>query len=202
VTVNATESRTGQWWQVGPAAERWIAAAGVAVVVLVSIGSPLVNRYWPYRYRNVKPLLEQVLASKVTIEHYHRIYFPHPGFVAEGLTLRRNTVPGLMPIGHADELAVEGNWLDLLLLRREVRLVDIKGLQVIIPAAGSSANRADFPPGSSVDFAGPPTTVETLRYICGTPCSISITAMAPAHPTQFATSRCTGCATPSQPNTS
>jgi hypothetical protein len=148
---------------VGPAAERWIAAAGLAVVVLAAIGFLLVNRYWPYRYRNVKPLLEEVFASKITIDHYHRIYFPHLGFVAEGLTLRRNTAPDLPPIGHADQLSVEGNWLDLLRLRREVRLVDVKGLHVVIPPAGSSASREDFPPGSSVDFAGPPTTVETLH---------------------------------------
>lgn len=163
MTVNATESRTARWWHVGPAAERWIAAAGLAVVVLAAIGFLLVNKYWPYRYRNVKPLLEEVFASKITIDRYHRIYFPHLGFVAEGLTLRRNTAPDLPPIGHADQLSVEGNWLDLLRLRREVRLVDVKGLHVVIPPAGSSASREDFPPGSSVDFAGPPTTVETLH---------------------------------------
>ena len=68
MTVNATESRTARWWQVGPAAERWIAAAGLAVVVLAAMGFLLVNKYWPYRYRNVKPLLEEVFASKITIE--------------------------------------------------------------------------------------------------------------------------------------
>ena len=146
MTVSATESRATRWWQLSPAVERWIAVAGLAAVVLAALGFLLVNKYWPYRYRNVEPLLEQVLASKVTIDHYHRIYFPHPGFVADGLTLRRNTSPSLTPIGHADQLTVEGNWFDLLLLRREVRLVDIKSLHVIIPAAGSSANHEDFPP--------------------------------------------------------
>ena len=132
--------------------------------MLAAIGFPLVNRYWPYRYRNVKPLLQTIFASQVTIAHYHRIYFPHPGFVADGLTLTRQATPGLPPIGSVQELKVEGNWGDLVLFRERVRLVDVDGLHVIIPAAGSRENQADFPSGSTADFAGPTTPVETLHF--------------------------------------
>ncbi|MBB5326983.1 AsmA-like C-terminal region-containing protein [Tunturiibacter gelidoferens] len=123
----------------------------------------VVAAYWPYRYRNVEPLLQKVFASQVKIDQYHRIYFPHPGFVANGLTLRRNSATDLPPIGSARELLVEGNWLDLILFRNRVRLVDVKGLHVVIPPVGSRANHEDFPPGSSVDFAGPTTVVEEFN---------------------------------------
>ena len=43
-----------------------------------------------------------------------------------------------------------------------MRLVDIKGLHVVIPPVGSRAMEEDFPPGSSGDFAGPETAVEKL----------------------------------------
>jgi AsmA-like C-terminal region len=123
----------------------------------------VIDAYWPYRYRNVEPLLQKVFASQIKIDHYHRIYFPHPGFVATGLTLRRNSAPDLPPIGSARDLLVQGNWLDLLLFRDRVRLVDVGGLQVVIPPVGSRANHEDFPPGSSGDFAGPTTVVEEFN---------------------------------------
>lgn len=140
----------------------WGLGVGVAVLALLVAGIYVADQYWPYRYRNVKPLLEQVLASKVTVSAYHRTYFPHPGFVAKALTLRRNSAPDLPPVGSTEDLIVQGSWLDLLLFRRRVRLVDIKGLHVVIPPVGSRASREDFPPGSSGDFTGPVTTVQTL----------------------------------------
>jgi hypothetical protein len=121
-----------------------------------------VNLHWPFRYRNVEPLLQKVFASQIKIERYHRTYFPHPGFVADNVTLRRNSAPNLPPVGTVTHLRVEGRWVDLLLLRDRVHLVNADGLHVIIPPAGSAANKEDFPPGSSGDFTGPPTVVEQL----------------------------------------
>ena len=134
----------------------------VPVMIVLVAGIYIIDQHWPYRYRNVRPLLEQVLASRITVSAYHRTYFPHPGFVAKALTLRRNTAPDLPPVGSTEDLIVQGSWLDLLLFRRRVRLVDIKGLHVVIPPVGSRAMQEDFPPGSSGDFTGPETAVEKL----------------------------------------
>ncbi len=110
----------------------------------------------------MEPLLQKVFASQITILHYRVIYLPNPGFVADDITLRRNSAPGLPPLGTARHLRVEGRWIDLLLLRRRVRLVEVDGLHIIIPPVGSRGNTEDFPPGSSGDFAGPSTVVEDL----------------------------------------
>ena len=136
-----------------------LACAGLVCFVLAVA---FVNLHWPYRYRNVEPLLQRVFASQIKIDHYHRTYFPAPGFVADGVSLRRNSAPGLPPVGTVTHLRVEGRWIDLLLLRDRVRLVAGEGLHVIIPPPGSAANKADFPPGSSSDFTGPDTVVEQL----------------------------------------
>jgi len=141
----------------------WLGGAALVLVVIVLGCLPLINKYWPYRYRNVKPLLESVLASKIKIDKYHRTYFPRPGFVASGLTLTRNTAPDLPPVGTAKDLIVQGSWLDMLMLRRRVQLVDVVGLHIVIPPVGSRANQADFPAGSSADFAGPTTAVGTFH---------------------------------------
>ena len=162
-----TNSRTtsGESPSSGPRRKRliWIVCIALPVVVLLATGIYFIDAYWPYRYRNVKPLLESVFASKIQIDHYYRTYFPHPGFVATELTLRRNSAPDLPPIGSTRALIVRGSWLDMLLLRRRVLLVDVEGLHVVIPPVGSRASHEDFPAGSAADFAGPSTIVEQLH---------------------------------------
>lgn len=142
---------------------RLLSGVGATLLVALVVGGYFAEMYWPYRYRNVKPLLEGVFASKVTIGHYTRIYFPHPGFVAKEITLRRNSAPDLPPIGSIHDLVVQGTWIDLLLLRKRVSLVDVVRLHVVVPALGSRAMHEDFPAGSSADFIGPSTIVEELR---------------------------------------
>ncbi|HSY37596.1 MAG TPA: AsmA-like C-terminal region-containing protein [Acidobacteriaceae bacterium] len=135
-----------------------IGGCAVALVLLL-VGFHFVSTYWPYRYRMVQPTLQEVFASKIKMAHYRRTYWPHPGFVAEGLTLRRNTAPDLPPVGSVDRVRVEGSWLDLLLFRNRIVAVYADGLHVVIPPVGSRANQEDFPAGSSNDFEGPDTAV-------------------------------------------
>jgi hypothetical protein len=141
----------------------WTLCLALPIVVLTATGAYFVSANWPYRYRTVEPLLEEVFASQVKVGHYHRIYFPDPGFMAIDITLSRNSAPNLPPLGSARSLTVQGTWLDLLLLRKRVRLVDITGLHIVIPPLGSSANHEDFPAGSSADFGGPTAVIEQLR---------------------------------------
>ena len=141
----------------------WLAVGCVAVLALLGLAGYFVNQHWPYRYRVAKPLLEDVLGSQIQIARYKRTYLPNPGFVAMGVTLRRKSAPDQPPLGTADQLVVQGTWLDLFLLRQKVQLVDIKGLHLLIPEPGSKANEEDFPPGSTADFAGPDTVIESLK---------------------------------------
>jgi hypothetical protein len=141
----------------------WTLCLATPAVVLMAAGVYFAVANWPFRYRTVEPLLQEVFASQVKIGHYHRIYFLNPGFMATKITLSRNSAPDLPPLGSARSLTVQGTWLDLLLLRRRVRLVDITGLQIVLPPLGSSASHEDFPSGSSADFGGPTAVVEQLR---------------------------------------
>jgi AsmA-like C-terminal region len=141
----------------------WTLCLVLPLVFLTATGVYFVSANWPYRYRTVEPMLQEVFASQVKIGRYHRIYFPNPGFMAADITLRRNSAPNLPPLGSAQSLTVQGTWLDLLLLRKRVRLVDITGLHIVIPPLGSPANHEDFSSGSSADFGGPTALVEQLR---------------------------------------
>lgn len=119
--------------------------------------------YWPYRYREIHPLLIQIFGSQVKVTHYRRVYLPHPGFIATGITITRPSAPHQPPFGTVQTLYVQGEWNDLLLLRRRVHLVEMTGVHIIIPAAGSRARREQFPAGSASGFSGPSTAIELLR---------------------------------------
>src|SRR5580704_2076212 len=146
----------------------WHEAPLWAHIMIVAAGAVLaaavvfVSANWPYRHRKIAPMLEDVLACQVTFTGYHRIYFPRPGFVATGITMRRKSAPGLPPLGHVDSMLVQGTWSDLIMLRQRVELVDITGLHIAVPPIGSKENHEDFPPGSASDFEGPDTMIERL----------------------------------------
>ncbi len=138
----------------------WVHVVIVAAGAVLAVAVVFISANWPYRHRKIAPMLEDVLACDVTFTGYHRIYFPRPGFVATGITMRRKSAPNLPPLGHVDSMLVEGTWSDLVMLRQRVELVDITGLHVAVPAIGSKENHEDFPPGSATDFEGPDTMIE------------------------------------------
>jgi len=140
----------------------WLRVSALAFPLVAVLIVWLANAYWPYRYRIIKPMLEQVLGGQVTIAHYHRTYFPNPGFMATGITFDRNPTPGIPPLGTVNSIFVQGNWVDLLMFRERVRQADLTGLHLIVPAAGSAASKKDFPPGSSSSFSGPDTLIDQL----------------------------------------
>lgn len=140
----------------------WVHAVIVAVAALVAVGVGFAGADWPYRHRKIAPMIEDVLASQVTFTGYHRVYFPRPGFMATGITMRRKSAPNLPPLGHVDSMMVLGRWSDLILLRQRVQLVDITGLHIVVPPIGSKKNHEDFPEGSASDFTGPDTMIERL----------------------------------------
>lgn len=132
--------------------------------VLIAAGAVwFISAHWPFSYGNIKAMLEDDLASHVEIASYHRTYFPYPGFVARGLTLRRKTALHLPPLGHAETMRAQARWSDLLMLHKRVREVEITGLHIVVPPLGSQANHANFPAGSLGDFTGPDTAIEMFR---------------------------------------
>jgi hypothetical protein len=142
---------------------RWILVASWVALACVMAGIWFVGQNWPYRYRIMKPLLEDVLGCQIVVTRYHRTYFPNPGFIATGITMQRKTAPHQPPIGTVQTFFVQGRWIDLLMLRRRVELVDITGFHLVLPPPGSKAAQEDFPPGSTSDFTGPDTPIARLE---------------------------------------
>jgi len=139
---------------------KWIMGASIGMVVLIAVGIYFAGTYWPYRHRVVDPQLDDIFGSQVKFSRYRRTYFPSPGFVAWGITLRRKSAPDLPPLGSVEKVVITGRWADLFLLRKRVAFVEITGLHLVVPRIGSRANHEDFPPGSLTDFEGPDILIE------------------------------------------
>lgn len=133
--------------------------AGLIAVAMIAVH--LMFFFWPFRYRQVHPLLEQVFESKVVVSHYHRTYFPRPGFVAEGVTFYRHGDMGIPALATVQRMTVEGQWGMLLFHPHVLYQIRLAGLHVQIPAAGTSARGMDFDNGV-VDTSQSKLRIETI----------------------------------------
>jgi AsmA-like C-terminal region len=117
--------------------------------------------FWPFRYREVHPLLEEVFQSKVTVSGYHRTYFPHPGFVADGVTFYRHGDTRIPPLATVQRMTVEGQWGMLLFHPHLLYEIRLESLHVQIPPAGTKARGMDFDNGV-VDTSESKLKIETI----------------------------------------
>jgi len=117
--------------------------------------------FWPFRYRQVHPLLEQVFESKVVVRNYHRTYFPHPGFVAEDITFYRHGDTHIPPLAMVKRMTVAGQWGMLLFHPHLLYQIRLEGLHVQIPPPGTRARGMDFDNGV-VDTSQSKMRIETI----------------------------------------
>ncbi len=122
-------------------------AVVIAVVTVVLVGVDLMFYFWPFRYREVHPLLQQVFQSRVDVKSYHRTYFPHPGFVAEGVTFYRHGDTQIPPLATVKTMTVAGQWLVLIFHPHTLYQIRLEGLHVQIAPPGTKARRMDFDNG-------------------------------------------------------
>jgi hypothetical protein len=118
---------------------------GVFVVALV--GVVVLLHYWPFRYREVHPLLESTFRSKVQVKRYHRTYFPHPGYVAEGVIFYRHGDMQIPPLASIGRMTIVGTWTNLLFHPHTLFQIRLSNLHVQIPPPGSKARSRDFDQG-------------------------------------------------------
>ncbi|HZZ37675.1 MAG TPA: AsmA-like C-terminal region-containing protein [Acidobacteriaceae bacterium] len=117
------------------------------IVAAAMVGVHLMFFFWPFRYREVHPLLEAIFQSQVEVHGYHRTYFPHPGFVAEHVTFYRHGDRRIPPLATIDRMQVEGHWTTLLFHPHRLNLILLEGLHVQIPPPETKARGMDFDGG-------------------------------------------------------
>ena len=117
------------------------------LVAAAMVGVHLMFFFWPFRYREVHPLLEAIFQSQVEVHGYHRTYFPHPGFVAEHVTFYRHGDRRIPPLATIDRMQVAGHWTTLLFHPHTLNEILLQGLHVQIPPPGTKARGMDFDGG-------------------------------------------------------
>lgn len=118
-----------------------------ALIAMIMITVHLMFFFWPFRYREVHPLLERTFRSKVDVSRYHRTYFPYPGFVAEDVTFYRHGDTHIPPLATMKRMTVAGNWLALIFHPHRLYMIRLEGLHVQIPPPGTPARGKDFDQG-------------------------------------------------------
>lgn len=116
----------------------------IGVLALGLVGLHLMFFFWPFRYRQVHPLLEKVFRSEVDVKTYYRTYFPHPGFVAEDITFYRHGDTHIPPLATLKRMTVSGTWSGLILHPHTLYLIRLEGVHVQIPPPGTKARGTDF----------------------------------------------------------
>ncbi|HTV82569.1 MAG TPA: AsmA-like C-terminal region-containing protein [Acidobacteriaceae bacterium] len=138
--------------------KRWHGAAWLAggLVALAAAGVVLVFVFWPYRYRKVHPLLEQEFQSQVEVRRCYRTYFPHPGFVADGVTFWRRGHTGEVPFATVDHLHMVGTWTGLLFTPHTLYQIWLRGVrvQIVLKGEGTPAAKSTHVRGGSTEQSG------------------------------------------------
>lgn len=140
--------------------KRWHLAAWLtaAVIALATAGVVLMFVFWPYRYRKVHPLLEQEFQSRVHVQHYYRTYFPHPGFVANGVTFWRNGRENEPPLATVEHLHVVGTWSGLLFTPHTLYQIWVRGARVRIVLPGGKKPVQNSPTNAAAAATQTPAT--------------------------------------------
>lgn len=109
-----------KWWMIAG-----IAAAGV--IALWAISLPIISK-WAFSRNKIASDLGKATSGTVEFSSFRNLYFPHPGCIAEGLTIRRKDSDGAPPLITVRRLTVLSNLLGI--VHNRVSIMKAEGLQV------------------------------------------------------------------------
>lgn len=109
-----------------------VAAGGVAAICLVAV---LCMRFWPFGEKSVIQDLQEASDSGVRVRSFHKVYFPYPGCILEGVTFAR-APDGVKPLITIDRLTIQGTYLGI--LRLHVDRINAEGMHIVIPPFGTA----------------------------------------------------------------
>lgn len=105
----------------------WVAATVIVVAIVVTIIVTFLR--WPFTEKAIISSLEDASSSKVTIAHFQKTYFPHPGCIAENVVFVR--LPGVPPLITIPKLTIQASFLGL--FTKHVSRIQSDGMTIFIP---------------------------------------------------------------------
>lgn len=115
--------------------KRWL-QIGAASAVVFAIVITFIIRNWPFKETNVVKQLEETTSSKVHFLKFQKVFFPHPGCIAYGVTLERGEKPGEQQRMTIEKLEIVGTLAGL--FTKHLAVIRVQKAHVYLPRFGTS----------------------------------------------------------------
>lgn len=149
---------------------RGLVIGAVIFLILAVVGITLLAAHWPFTRAALVKTLQGNSGRPVAIRAFRRTYLPHPGCIAEGITVRWNSQDQSSPVITIEKLTVEGSYGAVVTLQKHIDHVLAQGLYIKVPPRRGSGNAQTQSSGGSQksklvigDVVADGTTVEVDR---------------------------------------
>lgn len=114
----------------------WRLVKILLIAVVLAWGSLAIylGLHWPFSERRITQDLEHFSSCKLKIDRFHPVFFPHPGYIAEGFTLTRSSGGRDIQMASISKVTCIGGWISMMMFQHRVEILRLEGLHVWIPA--------------------------------------------------------------------
>ena len=122
----------------------WLLTISIIGTIVVA-GVVLLATHWPFTRQAVAKALRAASSGAVEIKHFRRIYFPHPGCIAEDVVIHHPDDPSGPPLITVSRLTMVGDYLRLLRFSKNLDLIQTEGMHIRIRAGNQPASAGGDP---------------------------------------------------------
>ena len=126
-TVPHNEQKPG----IAHAVTRWVMVLIASFAIVMAI---LLATNWPFTKTKIIQRLEHFSSCEVEVSRFEKEYFPHPGYVAEGIKFTRRSNGKPVQMAFVKRMYARASWAALMTFTHRLSQLRIEGLHVFIPA--------------------------------------------------------------------
>ena len=109
------------------------AISAIVLAALLATAATLLAFKWPFTSKRVTRSWEHILQSKVQTGHFQKMFFPHPGYIAEDVVITRNSPPGTPPLASVHKVICDTSWSAILSFTHRISQLRLEGVQIAVP---------------------------------------------------------------------
>ena len=109
---------------------------GSGVVLAILVGIIILRLKWPFSRQELTESVQEIVPGDVQMERFRSTFFPHPGCVAENVTVKRSAGTPLVSV---QRIAIEARYIDIVVRPGYIARITLQGLHIVVPARGSDS---------------------------------------------------------------
>jgi hypothetical protein len=118
---------------------RWLIPVAIVILAALLIGGIILAFHWPFSSHSVTQAVQQDWPGKVSVQHFERTYFPHPGCILDGVALTRGADASGPPLVAIRRVTIKANYHDMLFRPGYISSIILEGLKISVPANQAEA---------------------------------------------------------------